>query len=88
MLILPVTGMFSANIQCRLLNFLFIFLQFDLFDHDGNSKLPEQVTDFVRDLRIYHGAIPVLQTKPTAVAKFNQVFVPGHDGPDSNSTFF
>ena len=47
--------------------------QFDIFDHDGHSKLPEQDVDPFGDLPVYHGTFPVLQTKPTAMAKFNQV---------------
>ena len=47
--------------------------QFDFPDHNGNSKFPEQDVNPIGDLPIYHGAFPVLQTKPTAMAKFNQV---------------
>ena len=47
--------------------------QFDFPDHNGNSKLAEQDVNPIGDLPIYHGTFPVLQTKPTAMAKFNQV---------------
>ena len=51
------------------------YVYLDLIEHNGNTKLSKQDVNPFGALPVHNGTFPVLQTKSTTMAKFNQVFL-------------